>query len=180
MRLTDVPWLPFLFAALCGWFGYRIGYDTGLRTERTRTAVAAVTLARTNSAIAKRTTMAERNVVWRTLNGDAAPDVPARSLAHVLIGLLHREAQEEQRFFGLTGFRRKAEAYLGALERETFPQIFDTRSRYEVAEALRILTDHDARASRLLQEILADRTRVDAFMNGARVPLEQMDDGSEP
>lgn len=176
MKLKDFPWLSLLLAGLCLWFGHRVGFDVGRRTERARLVIERSLIDTTTS----RSTMASRNLVWQTMNGDSTPDVPERKIAFALMRVLDGRASYDDRYNGLTAFRHKGNAYLTDQEQENLKKVFETDDSPELVEEFARIVAYDAQASELISAILDDRVRLYAYREKRRIDLETSSDGSVP
>lgn len=136
-----------------------------------------------NAATMTPAAVARRNVVWRTWNGDNSvdPESPEAQLADTLAAILHPQAPDSLR--GLSALflsMNKGEGYADDGEREALYKIISGSNPVFRVLALRQIVQADAKADELLRQVLCDGARVSAFINGEKVPLETLPDGTAP
>lgn len=161
-------------AGLAGLGGYMLGHSPSRPA-----AAAAASSSRGNDS---REAMARRNTVWRVWNGQAGslPDTPERFLAATLGMILMPEAPVEARNAGMRAYLAKSAAYFSEEETNEIIRHLSEGTPQERAEAFRMIAARDSQATALIDQVLADRERVERFLAGLPIPLETMPDGSTP
>lgn len=129
-----------------------------------------------------REAMAERNAVWRVLNGKDAdvPDGPSKGLGFALKAALDKDSPVPLRDRAMGALMNKSVLYFTPDEIDEVMGVLVEGSPADRADALRRIIAADGRACALLRDLLADKRRIALFAAGKPIPLETTADGSAP
>lgn len=129
-----------------------------------------------------REAMAERNAVWRVLNGkdDDVTDGPAKSLGFALKAALDKDSPVLLRDRAMGALMNKSVLYFSEEEIDEVMGVMAQGDSADRAEVLRRILAADDRACEFVRGVLADKQRIALFTAGKPIPLETLPDGSAP
>ncbi len=147
-----------------------------LKPDRARTETVAPTRDGSPGAIA------ERNAVWRVLNGKDAdvPDGPAKSLGFALKAALDKDSPVPLRDRAMGALMNKSVLYFTPDEIDEVMGVMVEGAPDDRADVLRRILAADDRACAFVRGILADKRRIALFAAGKQIPLETLPDGTTP
>lgn len=126
------------------------------------------------------TTVDQRNGVWTALNtvssrGDLSTltDSDSKKVGLTIAMLLDPQAPLKVRQNGLTGYLQKSGYNFTKEEMADIFKKLETGTPQQRADALTKLVGADAKYANLVKAVLADTTRLNLFLSGKKVPLEQ-------
>ncbi len=156
-----------LCGALLVWFGFHFGRATAPKAPPPQVVSAVAGCPQTPEA------MARRNVVWRGLNGDLEGTDPDTMVAAALAIIIRPELPPQVRNIGISKYMNKSTIYFSKEEIEGLAESLANGPQEKRMEAFGRIAAVDLSAAQLISCVLADTERVNLFIAGKPVPLEE-------
>ena len=170
LKMAGTGAVAIVFGLMLVWIGIRIGL---LQAAAKPAAAPAATVTVTVGCPKTAEAVARRNVVWNFWNGkpdDASPDA---KLAAALTIIIRPELPPEVRNVGLTSYLGKSALYFSEKEIEGLAEHLANGPQDKRMEAFGRIAAVDLGAAQLVSCVLADTERVNLFIAGKPVPLEE-------
>lgn len=176
-RLAKLLIQGFVMAGLCA-VGYLIGSEAEQDSssesnikEATECYVIHPPVTPTSCGVAARD-VAQRNIFWRTLNGELVEDSPEKHLAVGLLYVLKDARETRAASDGIDRLTYQFTAYYGIGQRRNQYKKLHSGSFDDKMFVLNDILIAERTATNLLECVLRDSSRMEAFRDGTPIPLE--------